>query len=86
LGEDPSKVSIKLNREFLSTKLSAAEVVALTKQYNEGAISKEAYIYNLRRGDMLPPDRTDAQEIAALPEPVKPAAKPATGGGLPALN
>lgn len=75
LGEDPSKVSVKLNREFLSSKLSAAEVVALTNVYIQGGMSVETYIYNLRRGDMLPHNLTDEEVKKQLPEIVNVADK-----------
>lgn len=72
LGEDPKEVSVKVNREFLSSKLSAAEVVALTKVYLEGGMSVETYVYNLRRGDMLPHNMTDEDVLKQLPKRVDP--------------
>jgi hypothetical protein len=66
IGEDPNSVSISLNKEFLANKMGPQELVALIKSYFDGAISKETLIYNLRKGDMLDPSRTDEDELLAL--------------------
>ena len=58
--------TIQMNKEFMDPKLSAQEITALTNSYLEGAISKETLIYNLRKGDVISPARTDEEEIATL--------------------
>lgn len=65
---DSTKVAIKMDKDFLNSKLSPQEITALTTAFVEGAISEETLVYNLRRGDQLAPSTTDSQEIAKLRE------------------
>jgi len=58
--------SIEMNKEFMDPKLTAQELTSLTKAYLEGAMSKETFIYNLRKGDIISSTRTDEQELASL--------------------
>lgn len=67
-GLSPSTVSVRLDKEFLSTRMQPAELLKLTESYLSGGMSVEAYVFNLRRGDQFPIDRTDEQEIASLKE------------------
>lgn len=60
------RVQITVDKDFLSIRLSAAEVTALSNSYIAGTISKETYIYNLRRGDMIATNRSDADEMASI--------------------
>ena len=53
-GIDESEVTIVLYKDFLASKLSAAEMRELTKAYLEGAIDEETYQHNLDRGELLP--------------------------------
>lgn len=53
-GIDPTEMAIALNKDFLATQLSAAELRELTKAYLEGAIDEETYFYNLERGELTP--------------------------------
>lgn len=66
LAED--SVSIKLDKEFLDARLSSAELRELVNAYISGGISKETLVYNLRRGDVISPDRSDSDEIASIIE------------------
>lgn len=61
-----SAVSIKMDKEFLDTRMSSIELRELVKAYIEGGISKETLVFNLRRGDVLSPDRTDKEEEVAI--------------------
>lgn len=67
LGEPPPV--IQMNKEFMDTKMSAADLTAIVKAYLEGALSKETLIYNLRKGDIISPKQEDAAEAAAILEP-----------------
>lgn len=67
-GMDPNDVSIKLDKEFLSVRMSPSELIKLTESYLTGGMTVETYVYNLRRGDLLPVTSTDEQEIKALEE------------------
>lgn len=53
-GHDGELV-IRLNKNFLAMKLTAAELRELTKSYLEGAIDQQTYLWNLQRGDLTPP-------------------------------
>lgn len=46
--------TIELNKDFMSTKLSSQEIIALTKAFVDGALTEEQLLYNLHRGEMLP--------------------------------
>ena len=48
-------VKILLNKNFLSMKLSAQEMKALTEAYLNGAIDEATYLWNLQKGDVKPP-------------------------------
>lgn len=68
LREDQNEVEIKLDTDFMETRMSAAEMQALFDGYFKGSVSKETLIYNMRKGQRLDPARTDQQEIESLPE------------------
>lgn len=65
---NPNEVSILLDKEFLNTRLNAQEILKLTESFLQGGMSAEAYVFNLRRGDALPADRSDEDEIKAAQE------------------
>jgi len=65
---DETEVRIDLNKEFLSKTLSSGEVKELIDSYFAGGISKDTLIFNLRRGGVLDPLRSDAAESAAIKE------------------
>lgn len=67
-GYNPDDVSIKLDKEFLSVRMSPSELIKMTESYLTGGMTVETYVYNLRRGDLLPVTSTDEQEIKALKE------------------
>jgi hypothetical protein len=68
-GELATSVSIKLDKDFIDSKLSATELTALANAYLTGAMDKETYIYNLRSGNRLNPARTNEEVMAAIKEP-----------------
>ena len=79
-GSD-GEISLKLNRDFVESRLAAEELTALVKSWQAGALSREALHAQLQRGEILDADRTLEQEKAALeadptpmPAPVQPAA------------
>lgn len=57
-GYDPEEVNITLNKDFINTSLSAAEIVALTRSFIDGAIDEETYLFNLKRGELVPVGKT----------------------------
>lgn len=74
--------SITLNKEILTVKLTAGELRELFTAYLNGSLSKESLIYNLRKNELLDPNRTDIEEMSSLMTPQeiaalkKPAASP----------
>lgn len=58
--------TITMPKEFLGAKLTPAELTALTESYLKGTIDKATYIYNLRRGDMLDPNRPDEDVVNSI--------------------
>lgn len=75
-GYDENEVRVDLNKEFISKTLASGEIKDLVESYFEGGISKETLIYNLRKGGVLDPLRSDADESLAIlnvpPKDVKP--------------
>lgn len=65
-----SSVIIRLPKEVLGAGLSYTDLKVLFDAYFQGGITKETLVYNLRRLDAIAPDRTDAQELAGIKEPV----------------
>lgn len=63
------EVKIDLNKDFMDTKMSATDLSALVSAYIEGTISKDTFIYNLRKGDVIPRSADDATERNAMREP-----------------
>lgn len=60
-------INIGLNMDFLDAKLSAQEVKAWSEAYLNGSISKEIFVYNLKKGRALPPPGEDMGEIPDPP-------------------
>lgn len=63
---DANSVTIELNKDFLGKTLSSKEVKEFIDSYFAGGISKDTLIYNLRKGGVLDPLRTDAEEASAI--------------------
>lgn len=55
-------VALKLDPDFDSMPLDPAELQALTSSLQSGAISWETFVFNLKRGEMLPPGVTEDEE------------------------
>lgn len=62
-GLAEEEVKIQLNRDFLDERLSGRALEALVESYLKGGISKETLLYNLRRGDILPPHGTEPGDL-----------------------
>jgi hypothetical protein len=69
---DETAVSVLIDKEFLSSKMSGAEIKTFVDSYLAGGISKETLVFNLRRGDALSPDRKDLEELGAILDPADP--------------
>jgi len=65
-GLDPESISIIMDKEFLDSRLSSADLREMVQAYLDGGLSKETLVYNLRRGGVISPDRSDLEETKAL--------------------
>jgi hypothetical protein len=62
-------ITVKLNTDFVDTKIGAQDMTSLMGAWQSGAISHETFLYNMKRGEILEPgvniedekDRIDMQ-------------------------
>lgn len=61
------KLTVTLNRDFVSARLGAQDLTALLQALQSSSISIETFLYNLQAGEILPPDRTidDEKDLIA---------------------
>lgn len=64
-GEDPNKVVVKPNLDFVDHSLDPQEILALVSAWQAGAYSKQTLFENFQRGEVINADRTfeDEQEL-----------------------
>lgn len=55
---DPDSVNITLNKDFVNTTLTAADINAYVDAYLNKTIDEETFLFNLKRGDQLPPGKS----------------------------
>lgn len=53
---------VVVNTDILDTALDAPRLTALVSAWQQGAISQDTLLYQLKQGEVLPPDRTEEQE------------------------
>lgn len=63
-------VTVKLNTDFVDTKIGAQDMTSLMGAWQSGAISHETFLYNMKRGEILEPevsieDEKDRIEVQA---------------------
>lgn len=68
LGEDPTKVTVTPNLEFFDQPLTAQELTALIAGWQANAYSYKTMFDRLKRGTIIPPDRTEEEEKQAIAE------------------
>lgn len=56
------KISVKMNRSFVSQRLTPQDITALLQAVQAGRISMDTFLYNLQAGEILPPDRSIEEE------------------------
>jgi hypothetical protein len=61
IGED--LVLLQLNTDFTARGLASNEITAVVAAWQAGAISQETMFDLFRRGEVLPPGRTDEEEM-----------------------
>tara|TARA_R110000787_G_scaffold49614_7_gene118786 strand:- start:998 stop:2305 length:1308 start_codon:yes stop_codon:yes gene_type:complete len=57
------QVTVTLNTDFSDTALNPQEMTALMGLWQSGAISHESLLWNMKRGEVLPPDTDIEEEI-----------------------
>lgn len=67
----PETIEIELNTDFMSGKLTGAEIESLISSYLNGGLTLDTLIYNLRRGEIIPPTMTDEMIKKNLTKPVE---------------
>ena len=66
-------ISYELNNDFEASTMSASEIQALVAAWQSGAISRDTLLQNFRTGEILPPARTNEQEMLLIKsEPAPP--------------
>lgn len=60
------KVSVKINRDFIDTMLDAPSLTALLSTWQAGGISLDTFLWNLKQGELLPPDTEIEDERARI--------------------
>ena len=61
----PLRIS-KLNTDFETAHLNGNDLTALVSAWQAGAISRDTLLHNLRQGEILPPGRSDQQEVRMI--------------------
>lgn len=56
------KIKLTLNKDFVSARLQAPEIVALMKARQAGELSQDSFLHNLKEGEILPDGRTIEEE------------------------
>lgn len=59
---DKSVVEIKLNTDFIQTTMEPSLIAELMKLWQAGGVSHDTLLFNLKRGELLPPGRTEEEE------------------------
>jgi len=63
---DETDVQVKINDEFIEQRLSPQDLIALTNSWMMRAVSRDTLLYNIKRGGVMPEDRTIADEKALI--------------------
>ncbi len=61
-----AEANIKLNDDYLAAKISPAEMKELVLGQQAGLVSKDTFVYNMKKGEILPPGRTIEEEQALI--------------------
>ena len=57
-----AETTFKINRDFIDIKLDSASLLALLQTWQSGGMSLDSFLYQLEKGELLPPDVTAADE------------------------
>jgi hypothetical protein len=70
------EIKLTFSKEIIGAGITFKDLAAMFEAFYKRMISKETLIYNLRRVDAIDPNRSDEDEMAAIPDPPEP--KPPT--------
>mgnify|MGYP001816812258 FL=1 len=59
---DSTTVEFNLNNDFLPARMSPQELTALMQAWQQGGISQDTFLHNLKRGEILPEDTSVEDE------------------------
>jgi hypothetical protein len=76
LMKSVEEVNVLFSREIIGMGIAFKDLKVLFEAYFEGGLSKETLVYNLRRLEAIDPNRSDADELAAIRDPQPPTTKP----------
>jgi hypothetical protein len=76
LMKSVEEVNVLFSREIIGMGIAFKDLKMLFEAYFEGGLSKETLVYNLRRLEAIDPNRSDADELAAIRDPQPPTTKP----------
>lgn len=62
MGGTEESSEVRLNRDFVSERLSPQEVTVLLQAVQAGKLSQDTFLYNLQMGEILPKGRTIDEE------------------------
>jgi hypothetical protein len=68
-----------INRDFIETPIEPAALVALLQALQQGAISIDTFLYNMKQGEILSPARSVEEEKPSLPKLNAPPKLPIVG-------
>ena len=57
------QIHYELSADFDTSLMDAEDVQALVAAWQMGAISRDTLLHNFRQGEILPPGRTNEQEV-----------------------
>jgi hypothetical protein len=60
------QLAVELNSDFSTARLTGAELVSFVGAWIQRGISFDTLFWNLKQGDLIPPDRTKEQERALI--------------------
>lgn len=68
MGVPTTDISCELNRDYSSVEMSPQMLMALMAALQSGHLSQDTWIYNLKRGEILPEGRTPEEELDLILE------------------
>lgn len=66
LGTNGQKAKVEINTDILDSTMPATEIAAYVEAWQKGAISTDTMLWNLKSGEVLPPDVTTEEEKSKL--------------------